>query len=66
MQGQNELQLWRQRHEELLREAEMTRLARVAGSNKKRRARLLPALGWELQRCGGRISKLFRALRHAI
>lgn len=65
MQGMNELQVWRQRREELLREAEINRLARIARRDRKESG-WITALGWELQRYGGRISKLFRALIQAI
>lgn len=65
MQGLNELQVWRQRREELLREAEMNRLARTARPDRKKPG-WITVLGWELQRYGGRISKLFRALIQAI
>lgn len=65
MQSLNELQIWRQRHEELLHEAEIERLARAIRPDREK-FRPLPALVWELQRCGGRISKLFRASRHTI
>lgn len=63
MQGLNEFKTWRQRHEELLREAEMNRLAKAVRSGRKRRSRPFPALGWELRRYGGRLSNLLRALR---
>ena len=66
MQGLNELQVWRQRREELSREAEMNRLARTTRPDRKKRSGQNPALGWRLQRYGGRNSKLFRALRQAM
>ena len=59
MQGLNGLQMWRQHQEELLREAEMNRLARAAQSGRKRRSRPFPTLDGELRRYGGR---LFRTL----
>ena len=65
MQGLNELQVWRQRREELLREAEINRLARMVRQDRKESG-WITALGWELQGDGGRISKLFRALIQAM
>lgn len=47
----NELQVWRQRREELLREVEMNRLARMARPDRKKSG-WITALGWELQRYG--------------
>ncbi len=66
VQGLNELQVWRQRREELLREAEINRLARATRTDRKERLQENPALDWELQRYGGRISKLFHALIQAL
>ncbi len=65
MHGFNDFEFWRQRREELLREARLNRLARAARSDRKK-IRLYPAPGWELQRYGGRLYKLLRALRHTI
>lgn len=66
MQSLNGIQMWRQRHGELLREAEMNRLAKAARSSLKRRYRLFSALGWELQHHSGRLSKRLRTLRYEI
>ena len=66
MHGFDNFRFWQQRREELFREAEIERLAREVRSDQDRKARPLPALGWELQRYGGRVSKLFRTLIHTI
>lgn len=53
------LQIWRQRNEELRREAETLRLARALRRGSARRSRWVPILWWELQRHGGRALKFF-------
>lgn len=66
MQGFDRFEFWRQRREELLREAQINRLARAARSARKKKSRQKSAPGWELHRYGGRLSKLLRAFRHVI
>lgn len=66
MQGFDRFEFWRQHREELLREAQMNRLARAARSARKKKSRQKSTPGWELHRCGGRLSKLLRAFKHAI
>ncbi len=59
-------QLWKQRREKLLREAEMSRQAKALRAARKRRAgRRSAALLWEMKRYAGRFLKLLRALRSA-
>lgn len=55
MQNLNDLELWRQRREDLLREAAVRRLARSG-----RGTRPASALGWELRRFGGLLLKRLR------
>jgi hypothetical protein len=56
---------WRQRHEELLREAELSRRARALRAARKRDAGRRSTLAWEIQRQAGRILKSLRTLRKA-
>ncbi|CAN5691298.1 hypothetical protein BH24ACT22_BH24ACT22_13150 [soil metagenome] len=62
MNGLSDFYVWRQRREELLKEAQMNRLAKALRPHRSRR-RPLPILLWELKRYGGRLSKLLRDLR---
>ncbi len=55
-----DLQVWKQRREEMMREAEQGRLARALRGPRKRRG---ADLAWELKRIAGRLRKLLRTLR---
>ena len=55
-------QIWKQRHEELLREAEMNRQVRALLATGKRHADRRSALAWELRRHGGRFRKRLKTL----
>jgi hypothetical protein len=57
------LELAKQRHEELLREAEMNRRARALRATRKRREGWRSALVWEIKRNAGSLLKSLRALR---
>jgi hypothetical protein len=58
------IQTWRQRSEDLRREAETWRLARALRS--PRRYRWFPVLWWELSRYGGRVLKSFGQRRASV
>ncbi|MDQ5830315.1 MAG: hypothetical protein M3324_10760 [Actinomycetota bacterium] len=62
MQQMMDYQIWKQRHEELLREAEMNRQVRALLATGKRRAGRRSALAWELQRHAGRFRKRLKTL----
>jgi hypothetical protein len=53
------IQTWRQRGEDLRREAETRRLARTLRKSSPRGYRWIPVLWWELSRYGGRVLKSF-------
>jgi hypothetical protein len=53
------LQTWRQRSEDLRREAETLRLARTLRKGSPGYYRWFPGLWWELSRYGGRVLKSF-------
>ncbi len=55
--------IWRERHEELLREAETNRQARALRATRKRREGRRSALAWEIKRHAGSLLKILRALR---
>ena len=57
------LELATQRHEELLREAEMNRRARALRATRKWREGWRSALVWEIKRYAGSLLKSLRALR---
>jgi hypothetical protein len=57
--------IWRQRHEELLREAELSRRAKVLRAARKRGAGRRSTLAWEIKRQAGRLLKFLRTLRKA-
>ncbi len=57
--------MWRQRHEELLREAELSRRAKVLRETRKRDAGRTTSLAWEIKRHAGRLLKVRRTLRIA-
>ena len=56
------LELLKQRHEELLREAEMNRQARALRATGKRGAGRRSVLAWELKRHAGRLRKRLKTL----
>jgi hypothetical protein len=56
------LQEWKQRREELMREAHEARLAKALRDSRKRRGAGPPSfLVWELRRGAGRLLKLLRS-----
>jgi hypothetical protein len=57
--------IWRQRHEELLREAELSRRAKVLRAARKWGAGRRSTLAWEIKRQAGRLLKFLRTLRKA-
>lgn len=58
-----DLQAWKQRREEMAREAEENRLAGALREPRKRRgAGRASVVAWELKRCAGRFFKLLRSL----
>ena len=58
-----DLELWKQRREELMHEAKQNRLARALRDSRKRRgAGLASSLAWELRRHAGHLRKFVRAL----
>jgi hypothetical protein len=57
--------IWRQRHEELLREAELSRRAKVLRAARKRGAGRRSTLAWEIKRQAGGPLKFLRTLRKA-
>jgi hypothetical protein len=64
-----DLQTWKQRREEMMREAEQNRLAKaLRDSRNKRRIganNRASSLAWELKRLTGRLLKLLRSLKRA-
>jgi hypothetical protein len=60
-----DFQVWKQRREELLREAEMSRQAKALRATHKRRDGQRSALVWEMKRYAGGLPKLLRGLRKA-
>jgi hypothetical protein len=56
-------ELVRQRHEELLREAQTHRRAKALRAARRRRAGERPALAWEIKRHVGSLLKPFRVSR---
>lgn len=64
MREMMDLQIWKQRREEMLREAEQNRLAKALRDSRKRRGSgRASSLAWELKRTAGRLRKLLRSLR---
>jgi hypothetical protein len=63
VQEMMDYQIWKQRHEELLREAELSRRAKALRAARRRGAGRRPTLAWEIQRQAGRILKSLRTLR---
>ncbi len=63
-----DLQIWKQRREEMMREAEQNRLAKALRESRKRRTganNWASSLAWELKRIAGRLLKLLRSLTRA-
>ncbi len=60
------LELAKQRREEMLREAELSRQAKALRAARKRRTGHRSALAWEMKRQAGRLFKFLRKiLRHS-
>jgi hypothetical protein len=57
-------QSWKERHEEILREAELSRQAKSLRATRRRRAGGRSALVWEIERQAGRLLKFMRTLRN--
>jgi hypothetical protein len=53
-----DLEIWKQRREEMMREVEQIRLARALRKSRKRRG---SALAWELKRAVGHLRKMLRS-----
>jgi hypothetical protein len=62
MHNMMNLELAKQRREELLREAESNHQAKVLRAARKRRAGRRSGLVWEIKRHAGRLFKLLRTL----
>ena len=64
-----DLQIWKQRREEMMREVDQNRLAKaLRDSRKKRRTSAsdrASSAAWELKRIAGRLLKLLRSLKGA-
>jgi hypothetical protein len=60
-----DFEIWKQRHAEMLREAEQDRLAKELRAARRRRASAsrLSALSWKLKRYAGRLRKLLRTAK---
>ncbi len=63
----DDLQIWKQRREEMMREVEQNRLATALRESRKRRGAegRVSSLAWELERGAGRLLKLLRSLKRA-
>jgi hypothetical protein len=59
-----DFQTWKQRHQEMMREAEQNRLAKALRVSRKRRGQV-STLAWELNRAAGRLLKLLKHLKRA-
>ncbi len=64
MQQMMDFQFAKQRREELLREAEISRQGKALRATGKRRAGHRSALAWELKRRAGRFRKRLKTLRN--
>jgi hypothetical protein len=60
-----DFRIWRQRHDELLREAEVSRRATALRAARKRDAGWRSPLAWEIKRQAGLLLKFLRILRKA-
>jgi hypothetical protein len=59
-----DFQTWKQRHEEMMGEAEQNRLAKALRNSRKRRGSgPVSTLAWELNRAVGRLRKLLKYLK---
>jgi hypothetical protein len=56
-------EVWQQRREEVVREIELHRLAKVLWAGRKTRGGRASLLGWELRRIAGILRKVARARR---
>jgi hypothetical protein len=67
MYGMMDLQESKRRHAEMLREAELNRLKKALGANRKGSAtpRWASILSWELMRAAGLLRKFFRTPKNA-
>ena len=64
MREMMDVQIWKQRREEIMRETEQNRLAKALRDSRKRRGSgRVSALAWELKRIAGRLRKLLGTLR---
>jgi hypothetical protein len=61
MREMMDLDVWRQRREEMVREAEQIRLAKVLQAGRKTRGSRLFRLTWQLRRGGGVLLKFAKA-----
>ena len=63
----DDLQIWKQRREEMMREAEQNRRATALRESRKRRGAegRASSLAWALERGAGRLLKLLRSLKRA-
>jgi hypothetical protein len=66
MDGWVTFQTWRQRSEDLRREAETRRLARELRKGSTGRSRRFPVLWWKPSRYGGRVLKSFGRRRASV
>ena len=64
MQQMMDYELWKQRREEMLREAEINRQVKALQATGKRREGRRSALAWELKRHAGVLLKLSRTFRN--
>jgi hypothetical protein len=59
-----DFQMWKLRREDVMRQAEQSRLARaLRGSRRRRGPGRASGIAWELERMAGRLRKLSRILR---
>jgi len=67
MYGMIDLQEPKRRHEEMLREAELNRMKKALGANRKGSAtpRWASTVAWELIRAAGLLRKFFRTPKNA-
>lgn len=65
IQEMMDFQLVKQRHQEMLREAELRRRAKALRATRKWRKGRRSALVWEMKRHAGGLLKLLRTLRNA-
>ncbi len=63
MDGWVKFQLWRQHHEDLMRETVTRRLAKALRKGGERLPRRTPVLAWELRRYGNRFPEFLRSAR---